>query len=48
MARELVGTRHAEIEFVTKADIPLCSGLLKGISNVGDGLEIKWMVPDYS
>ena len=27
---------------VTNADIPFCSGLLKGMSNAGDGLEIKW------
>ena len=26
----------------------LCRGLLSGVSNTGDGLEIKWIVPDYS
>ena len=48
MAKESVGTRHAEIEFVTKADTSLRSGLLNGVSNTGDGLEIKWIVPDDS
>ena len=37
-----------EIEFVTVAAPILCSGLLNGVPNTGEGLEIVWIVPDYA